>query len=159
MLPTDHADIRWDVLGRALEGGVATPDAFTALEHATAHPEESSSPPLKWSEAGYDRGQVADIVEHPFLPPLFRRVAAAEGVLLPSVLCARGPFGVILDSRDMLVRRRGGAGGGNITANRSERHPRNVLWVESIAAVVAHHIWQLVAEVVALGPAGGHDAV
>ena len=59
----------------------------------------------------------------------------------------------------MLVRRRGAAGGRKITADRSERHSRNDIWVERNAAVVAHHIRQLLAELVALGQAGGHGVV
>ena len=90
MLPTAPSKSAGTYFSALEEDSEATPDAPTALGNATAHPEDSSSPPVWCSEAGFDREQVADMVEHPFLPSLFRTVAAAECVLLPPVFYARG---------------------------------------------------------------------
>ena len=74
----------------------------------------------------------------------------AEGVLLSSSLSSLRPISVPLDVRDVGVGSRSSSCRRHAVVGRTERDPLDVLGVEGNAAVVAHDVRQLLAEVLKL---------
>ena len=54
-------------LGGVLKDGVPAPNPTSALEHAAAHRQECSRPPLRRFETREDRIYGSDVVKHPLL--------------------------------------------------------------------------------------------
>lgn len=101
------------ILGGTLKDGVPAPNPTSAFEHAAAHPEKCSRPPLLRFETREERRYGSNVVKHPLRASCRTGIAGAESVLLASSLCTFRSRCVPLYSRNI------GIGGGGAASIRS----------------------------------------
>lgn len=75
------------ILSGAFKDGVPPANPTSVLEHAAAHPQECSRPPLRRFKEREDRRYGSDVVKYPPLESCRSGMVGAEYVLLASFPC------------------------------------------------------------------------